>query len=200
MGARTDTRKRMVRAGAELLAEKGYAATGMLDVVAAAEASRGSIYFHFPDGKDQLVVEALDLSTGRALERAAAAVQGSTSTGEVIERTGAYLAAVLEATDYRMGCPVATVALEVANTDNPVLDTCRSFFDRWRSIYVGSLLRDGATPVDAEQLATMIVSVVEGGLMLARTTSNTRPLLDACAAAAALIDRSIPVPPTEETP
>lgn len=199
MGARTDTRKRMIRAGAELLASKGYAATGMVDVVEAAGASRGSIYFHFPEGKDQLVSEALDLSTTRALERAAAAVQGSASTGQVIERTGAYLADVLQATDYRMGCPVATVALEVANTDSPVLEVCRSFFDRWRSIYVGSLLRDGMSPADAEKLATMIVSVVEGGLMLARTTSDTRPLVDACAAASQLIDHFLVGIPEEST-
>lgn len=188
MGAKTDTRERMIRAGAELLASRGYAATGMLDVIAAAKAPRGSIYFHFPEGKDQLVSEALDLSTGRALQRATAAVEASASTGEAIRLTGEHLAKLLEATGFRMGCPVATVALEIANTDNPVLDTARAFFDRWRSLYVDSLIRDGVPTDDAEGLATMILSVIEGGLLLARTASDTKPLIDSCTSAAGLID------------
>lgn len=178
----------MVRSGALLLASKGYAATGMLDVVEAAGASRGSIYFHFPEGKDQLVAESLELSISRALDRAATAVQGSQTTGEVIEKTGAYLAEALVATDYALGCPVATVALEVASTDGPLRSACDGFFDRWRSLYVGSLLRDGLEPYAADQLATMIVSVVEGGLMLSRTAHSTAPLIESCAAAARLID------------
>ena len=189
----------MIRAGAELLASNGYAATGMLDVVAAAKASRGSIYFHFPDGKDQLVSESLTLSTGRALARAAAVVEASSSTGEAIERTGEYLAEVLNATDFRMGCPVATVALEIANTDNPVLDTCRTFFDQWHSIYVNSLLRDGLVADDAKNLAAMILSVIEGGLMLARTSSDTTPLIDACRSASGLIDHFTNSSPQESS-
>ncbi|WP_426574047.1 TetR/AcrR family transcriptional regulator [Aquihabitans sp. McL0605] len=192
MGARNDTRQRMVKAGAQLLASNGYAATGMLDVVEAAGASRGSIYFHFPDGKPQLVAESLALSTGRALERAARAVADSASTGEAVTRTGEHLAAVLEATGYQLGCPVATVALEVASTDAGLRDTCQDFFDRWRALYTERLLLDGVDRAAADQLATMIISVIEGGLLLSRTAHSTAPLLDACRAAARLLHHATP--------
>ena len=86
-----------------------------------------------------------------------------------------------------MGCPVATVALETANTDEAIRALSAAFFERWQSLYVGSLLRDGFDPDRAQRLATLIVSVIEGGLLLARTAKTTAPLRDACAEAADLV-------------
>lgn len=178
----------MVRAGARLLAAQGYEATALLDVVEAAKASRGSIYFHFPDGKQQLALESLALSAKRALEGSALSIQGSESTAEVVRRTGEFLAAGLEASEFKMGCPIATVALETANTNEPIRKLAADFFDDWKSLYVGSLLRDGLPPDRSKSLATLIVSAVEGGLMLARTNHSTQPLLSACSEMADLLE------------
>lgn len=177
----------MVRAGARLLAARGYEATALLDVVDAAGASRGSIYFHFPGGKRELAIEALTYSTGRALDRSAAAIQYSSDTAEVIRRTADALADGLERSEFEMGCPVATVALETANSDEAIRSLTVAFFSKWRSLYVGSLLRDGFDPDRAQRLATLIVAVIEGGLMLARAARSTEPLHDACTEAADLV-------------
>lgn len=191
MGARTDTRQEMVRAGARLLASQGYEATALLDVVEAAKASRGSIYFHFPGGKQELALEALALSSKRALESSALSIQGGQSTADVVRRTGDVLAASLEATDFRMGCPIATVALETASTNEPLRELAAEFFADWRSLYVGSLLRDGVSPDRSKRLANLIVAAVEGGLLLARTTRSTLPLLDACTETADLLEMMV---------
>ena len=187
MGARTETRTDMVRAGARLLASRGYEATALLDVVEAAGASRGSIYFHFPGGKQQLALEALAYSTERSLERSAAAIRHSADTAEVIRRTVEVLAEALEKSGFEMGCPVATVALETANTDESIRTVSADFFAKWRSLYVGSLLRDGFEPERAQRLATLVVAVIEGGLMLSRTQRSADPMRDACAEAADLV-------------
>lgn len=188
MGARTDTRHEMVRAGARLLASQGYEATALLDVVEAAGASRGSIYFHFPNGKQELAIEALTLSSKRALKDSALSIQGSESTAEVLRRTGEILATGLEASEFHMGCPIATVALETANTNEPIRQLASEFFTDWRSLYVGSLLRDGIPPERAKRLANLIVATIEGGLLLARTTQSTQPLLDSCSETAELLE------------
>jgi TetR/AcrR family transcriptional repressor of lmrAB and yxaGH operons len=188
MGARTETRQEMLRAGARLLAAKGYEATALLDVVDAAKASRGSIYFHFPEGKQQLALEALSYSTRRALERSASAIQHGASTADVVRRTAKVLAAGLEESEFAMGCPVATVALEIANTNEPLRQLSADFFSEWRSLYVGSLLRDGVAPERAQRLATLIVATIEGGLVLARSMHSTKPLLDACEETAAVLE------------
>ncbi|MEZ5227764.1 MAG: TetR/AcrR family transcriptional regulator [Acidimicrobiales bacterium] len=188
MGARNDTRREMIRAGARLFAANGYEATSLLDVVNAAGASRGSIYFHFPEGKDQLAREALVYSGDRVLQRAAEAIQHGTDTAEAIRRTADVLATGLEESDFAMGCPVATVALETANTDEALREVSADFFSNWQSLYVGSLLRDGFDPARARRLATLIVSVIEGGLLLARTTGSAEPLRSACDEAALLLE------------
>lgn len=187
MGSRNDTRRDMVRSGARLLAAKGYEATSLLDVVNAAGASRGSIYFHFPEGKEQLAREALSYSGDRILQRAAMGIKDSPDTAEAIRRTAAVLATGLEESNFEMGCPVATVALATANTDETLRELSANFFSNWQSLYVGSLLRDGFDPARAQRLATLIVSVIEGGLLLARTSASAEPLRAACDEAAALL-------------
>lgn len=182
----------MLRAGARLLAAKGYEATSLIEIVDAAGASRGSIYFHFPGGKQQLALEALRLSTDRVLERAARAIQAGDDTAAALRLTASILGQGLEASDFEMGCPIATVALETANTDPEIRAFSAAFFERWRSLYVGSLLRDGFDPARAARLAAVIVSVIEGGLLLARAAQQTKPLDDACGEAAALIASAQP--------
>jgi TetR/AcrR family transcriptional repressor of lmrAB and yxaGH operons len=177
----------MARTGARLFAAQGYEATPLMQVVDEAGASRGSIYFHFPGGKEELAIEALGLSTAKALTDAATAIQASSSTADAVALTAAGLASSLEATQYTMGCPVATVALETASTNEALRAVCQEFLTKWQALYVGSLLRDGASPDRAERLATLIVSVIEGGLLLARTSQNSQPLLDAGEEAAALL-------------
>jgi AcrR family transcriptional regulator len=177
----------MARTAALLFAAQGYEATPLMQVVDEAGASRGSIYFHFPGGKEELAIEALGLSTASALKDAAAAIQASASTAEAIERTTRGLARALEETEFRMGCPVATVALETASTNAPLRDACQAFFTNWQALYLGTLLRDGADPDRARRLATVIVSVLEGGLMLSRTAQSAEPLIEAGEEAAALV-------------
>src|SRR5947207_14909068 len=53
----TDTRTRMIEATALLIRQRGYHGTSLNDILSASGAPRGSLYFHFPGGKDQLVVE-----------------------------------------------------------------------------------------------------------------------------------------------
>lgn len=182
----------MARTGAQLFAAQGYEATPLMQVVEQSGVSRGSIYFHFPGGKEELAVEALGLSTAKALHDTAAAIQRCDSTAAAVEATVTSLGEALERTEFRMGCPVATVALETASTNETLRAVCGDFFESWRSLYVGSLLRDGADPDRAHRLATLIVTVVEGGLMLARTAHDTAPLLDAGREAAALIAGALP--------
>lgn len=179
----------MIRAGARLLSAQGYEATALLDVTDAAGASRGSIYFHFPNGKQQLAEEAVVYSTNRALEGVALTIQRSESTADAVQRTYEALASALTQSDFSMGCPVATIALETAATNEPLRLVSEHFFVEWRSLYVGSLLRDGFDHVRAQRLATMTVATIEGGLMLARTLRSTDPLTDTCAEVVSLLTR-----------
>ena len=108
------TRERMLETTGRLLQQQGYAATGLNQVVAESRAPKGSLYFHFPGGKEQLAAEALERS-GSSWAGSLDDVLGSArTTAGAMKRWVRMLAAQLEASDYAAGCPVATVALEAA--------------------------------------------------------------------------------------
>ena len=119
--SRGDTRARILHTAAELFQRQGYGATGLNQVLTASGAPKGSLYFHFPDGKEQLAAEAMALA---GAEMGGADGRGRSrdpGPAEAIAASGALLAQALEDSDYRDGCPIATVALEEAGT--PVRST-----------------------------------------------------------------------------
>ena len=136
-----DSRRRIVVTTAKLLRRQGYNGTGLNQIVAEAEAPKGSLYFHFPGGKEQLAAEAIAASAGyldaglRACERASA-----------LESLDLYVeeaAKLLERTNYTEGCPIATVILEVGTSSALIGKACADAIDLQISHVTGWLERDG---------------------------------------------------------
>ena len=112
-----DSRTRMVQSAALLLRERGLSGTSFRDVIEHSGAPRGSIYHHFPEGKRQLVREAVEMSGGWVGD----AIASLEETGDPVATLQAFLgvwAEILRASDFRAGCPVVAVSVE-ANDDEP---------------------------------------------------------------------------------
>ncbi|MEO3745785.1 TetR/AcrR family transcriptional regulator [Plantactinospora sp. B5E13] len=163
-------RERMVYSAAQLVRARGVAATGVRDVVEHAAAPRGSFQHYFPRGKDQLVGEALIWSA----EFAAAWATAYRRTADVPSPAGlfAHLAAWwredLTTRGYARGCPVMAVAADLAGSDSPVTEPLRTATDRWEGAVRDELARMGLPPERARGLATLMISSLEGAIMLAR--------------------------------
>jgi AcrR family transcriptional regulator len=175
----TPTRQRIVEAGAELLRHKGYAATGVKEIVAAAQAPFGSLYHHFPGGKEQLGVEVVAFGgaeygkLGPLIFDAAPDVV----TGVRMFFDGA--AANLEETDWLAGCPIATVALEVANTSEPLREATAKVFTSWVDGLAYYFVDAGLSDERAREIATKFVAALEGAFILAQTWRDATPLRQA---------------------
>src|ERR1700760_1491301 len=118
--SRADTRERIVGASAELMRLQGYNATGIKQIVTEAQAPFGSIYHHFPGGKEQLGAEAI-LVSGALYEQLIPAVfdpAPALPTGVRAFFAGA--AEHVRETGYADACPIATVALEVSSSSEPI--------------------------------------------------------------------------------
>lgn len=179
-GVANDTRQRMVRAAIELLRERGYAATSFHDVLERSAAPRGSIYHHFPDGKAQLVAEAVRQYSDATLRRLAAAA----TRGSSVETVGLFLDVTrdgLRASDFRAGCAVAAVVLDTTPEDAVLLSLTAAAFRAWREILTEAFQRDGLPPVRARSLAALVVAAVEGALILARAERDLAPVDDVAA-------------------
>src|SRR5271166_6270476 len=110
--ARRGSRAAFVHTTGRLLRRQGYAATGLNEIVARSGAPKGSLYFHFPGGKEELAVAAMERA-GEQLRASIAAILGSSEDlGEALGRLVEALAAALQASGYEDGCPIATVTLE----------------------------------------------------------------------------------------
>ncbi len=170
------SRKAFLDATGVLLRRQGYAATGLSEIVERSGAPRGSLYFHFPGGKEELAVAAMERS-GEALRRAiAATMQAPGATGEAVAALIDALAAGLEASGYRDGCPIATVALETAAGSELLRAAAARIFDAWLAELQDALRRDGVEPAAAERRAMLALSAIEGALLLSRARRDTAPL------------------------
>lgn len=186
-------RERMVYSAAQLVRARGVAATGVRDVVAHADAPRGSFQHYFPGGKDQLVGEALAWSGGFAARWAAAYRRDAAAPSP----SGLFAHMVrqwredLTSRRYERGCPMMATAAELAGGDSPVNEPLRTAADRWERAVVDELVPMGVAPDRARRLATLMISTLEGAIMLARVhrdvgrldtvVSELSPLLDAAA-------------------
>ena len=181
------TRARIVQRSAELFRRQGYTGTGVKQIVAEASAPFGSVYHFFPGGKEQLGAEVI---------RWSGAIYGQLIDAffepgaDPVAATRAFFAAAadtLEETGYADACPIATVALEISSTSEPMRQACANVFDSWIQAAAGRLAASGLTPGQARSLAITMLASLEGAFVLARALRSTEPLAIAGAAAAAAV-------------
>jgi TetR/AcrR family transcriptional repressor of lmrAB and yxaGH operons len=177
MGRRpTDARNRLAAAAADLLRRRGYQATGVKEIAARARVPMGSLYFHFPGGKQELVLSAVTES-GSAVDAALdQAISLGAGTRHAIALFVEQLATTLETSGFEAGCPLATTALELGAGDDVLASALDSWFGSWTARLAEALEAEGHT--DARVLATAVVAAIEGGLVLARVARDLAPLRD----------------------
>jgi TetR/AcrR family transcriptional repressor of lmrAB and yxaGH operons len=170
------SREAFIQTTGRLLRRQGYAATGINEIVAISGAPKGSLYFHFPGGKEELAVAAVT-HAGEQLERAIGAMLGSSEDlGEVLARLVDALAGGLEASGYADGCPIATVTLEAANSSEAVRRAATAAFDAWLLALKARLIAAGLDPQAAQRRALLVLASIEGALILARAQRELAPL------------------------
>ncbi len=173
---RPGTRTRLVEAAAGLLQRQGYATTGLAEITARSGAPRGSLYFHFPDGKEQLGAEALGLAGERVGAAMDVALRAAPDSASAVRAFVSTLSAELQSSDYQLGCPIATTALEQAASSPRLREAAQGAFARWLALLRIQLQAGGCEPAIAEEQAVFVLSAIEGALLLARVARSTRPL------------------------
>jgi AcrR family transcriptional regulator len=184
---RPATRDRLLYASAELFRRQGYAATGLKQVTAEAEAPFGSLYHHFPEGKEQLGEDVLRVGGRFFLRLYETIADQSPDAAAGIGNFFAGAAETLEATDFADACPIATVAGETASTNERLRVASADAFESWLVALAGRLEGDGTAAARARELALSVVALLEGAFLLSRTLRDTEPMAAAGRAAVALI-------------
>ena len=170
------TRDAALRATAHLLRTRGYAATGLRDIVEASGVPKGSLYHHFSGGKSEIAAAALHATGVRmkaALEAMADAHRGD-PVAAVREFCDRYVDQ-LEKSGFELGCPLATVSLE--STPDEVRSACGVAFRSIVSVLESRLVARGLELATAHHAAELAVAAIEGGLVLSKAQADTSPLV-----------------------
>lgn len=170
----------MVAAAAESLRRNGLAGTSFTEVLADSGAARGAIYHHFPDGKSELVEDAVTL-TGARVAGALSALPKADSEPEVIDAFLELVRPVVLESAAGAGCAVAAVVNESRPGDALQLSS-REVLGRWRSLLTTHLRQAGASRRRANEVAALLLATLEGAHVLCRAAGDIEPF-DLAAAA-----------------
>lgn len=168
------TRDAMISAAVALVERRGVSASGLQDIMAEAAAPRGSIYHHFPGGKDELVAAALDRVADEVVRAIGAVAERSGTPAAFVSGVARVFRTGAEQAAWTKGCPLAATAIEGDRQGETVRDALSRGFHAWRTAIAEGLIRSGSKgPVEEEAL--MVLSALEGGLLLSRGSRSAAP-------------------------
>lgn len=170
------TRDQILDATGTLLENQGYNATGLNEIVRESGAPKGSLYYYFPQGKDEIVSEAVILSGERVSERIRSHLAEFADAGSALQSFIEIVAHYVEASGFRAGGPLTIVASETASTNERINLACREAYSMLKMAFQEKLVACGYETAQADRLALVILSAMEGGIMLSRTFHSGDPL------------------------
>jgi len=180
------SRAALLEKAAILFRRQGYAATGLNQILDEADVKPGSLYHHFPQGKQQLAAAVVD-TAGAGIEHLLRRLLATDrSVADIVDRWIDLLVAGL-AGDQRDGCPIEPIATESVNASQQVRAASARVFQGWCAA-IGKRLRSDGWPDDgAESIALAVISLIEGALILSRIAGNAAALNAAKPAARTLL-------------
>jgi TetR/AcrR family transcriptional repressor of lmrAB and yxaGH operons len=188
----TDTRTRMIETTARLLQHRGYHGTSMSEILAASDAPRGSLYFHFPGGKEQLAIEATRAAVDEATQALAARLAQSKTAAAGVRAYAEAAAELMKQSDFTFGCPVSPVILDASGGVADLAALCREAFETWTGMIAAALAAAGLPKGRAAALALLSVTAIEGALLAARAYRDVKPLMTVGAELESVLSSALP--------
>jgi TetR/AcrR family transcriptional regulator, lmrAB and yxaGH operons repressor len=164
-----DTRARILHAAQRLFRQRGYHATGLSDILQAAQAPKGSMYHHFSGGKEEIGVAVIESMTLSLLGLFAAS--RARSTEALVAQVGEQLVQVAEKTNYEI-CAMYS-GFVAARNNSPLLGQAvqRAYADMVQALQA-RLVQDGFASRAAKDKAQLVVALLEGGSLLAQAQQD----------------------------
>ena len=165
----TDTKDRMIEATARLIQARGLHGVSLSDILGESGAPRGSLYFHFPGGKESVVLEAMQAGIREATDILSECLRSADDPAVGVRAFFQAAADEMAESGYLFGCPVGSIVLDAPSADSELAAACQAAFREWTQMYRDTLETAGLAPKRAERLARAIVASLEGALMMARS-------------------------------
>lgn len=169
-------RERLIAAMTDALRRRGLHGIGLTELLQAAQAPKGVLYHHFPGGKTELAIAAIDQVVERMTTGLDKLLATTPDPLQAMRRWIAGATARLQDTGFEAGCPLATVALESRSGDQALREALARAFERVRERIAQGLANAGLPAERALGLAALIVAAYEGGLLQSRVAHSVEPI------------------------
>ncbi|MGM9925114.1 MAG: TetR/AcrR family transcriptional regulator [Bacillus sp. (in: firmicutes)] len=177
MGAKKDSREKILEAATQLFHLQGYHATGLNQILKESGAPKGSLYYHFPNGKEQLAIEAVN-SMAVLIQndiRSRLAEHDNALAG--LQSHIRFIADHFNDTEHLKGVPIGLLAAETSLISEPLRKASKAAFEGWEALYREKLIEDGFEEESAHRLSMIINAMIEGAITRSLTEKNGVPLL-----------------------
>lgn len=172
----SNAREQILQTTCDLLEKQGYHGTGLNEIVKESGAPKGSLYYYFPEGKEQITAEAV-LQSGRVTSnRIRSGLATSSSASKAIHDFILLIAENVERSGFAAGGPLTAVAMETATQSERINQACREAYGMLQTAFREKLLETGFSASRAEELSTVVTASIEGGILLSRVWHTADPL------------------------
>lgn len=176
MTKKVSSKDMITEAASRLFRLRGYYGVGLNDIIEESGIPKGSLYYYFPGGKEELAVEAINHSKKSVVNEIKTVFDRIDNPVKAIQTHIYQLSQIFEEGADLSGLPIGTIAGEKHSTSEPIRVACQSAFKDWQAIYVEKLLGAGFNKKQSEDLSIIINALIEGGILLSLTENSGKPL------------------------
>ena len=173
---KTNTKDIFIDTASSLFANQGYHATGISEILKKSNAAKGSLYYYFPQGKEQLAQEALQKTAEKISTEILDVLAKASTPLEGLQQHLIYIAQKIEKDLFQPNVSISLIALETFSSNEIIRLECERTFQQIQNIYKNSFLKMDLQEEYADFLAMTMVMLTEGAITLSLTKKNTQPL------------------------
>ncbi|SHL58756.1 transcriptional regulator, TetR family [Anaerocolumna jejuensis DSM 15929] len=176
MNNKTDSREKMVEAASKLFQLKGYHATGLNEILKESYAPKGSLYYYFPNGKEELALAAIELAGGIIQNKIKVSLSKYTNPSRAIQNVISDMKTALDEEGELQNISISLLALETYLSSETLREACNRSFEDLENIYAQKLIENGVPLEIAQDLGMVIQAMIEGAITISITKKDTAPL------------------------
>lgn len=171
-----ETKKRLIKTMSHLLRTQGFHATGVTQVIEESGIPKGSLYYHFPKGKVELATGSIEQSAEKLFQLLREMMEAAQSPVQAVRIFCDFYINEMGKGHFTRGCPIATITLEAAATNDAIQNACKDAFDRLGSIFEHHLIENGVDPERSQKMAIVALASIEGALILCKAQRSTEAM------------------------
>ena len=176
MPAQRKHREPIVDTAISLFRREGYRGIELNRIVRASGAPKGSVYHYFPKGKPAIAIAAIEESVDQMVELVRAVARQSDGPEEFIKGYTSVIAARLRQSEFRDGCTLTTIMLELAPEDRDVMKTGLVYYSKLTALICELLSERKYGEMEAMKIATLWITTVQGSYLQSKVYQSTEPL------------------------